>query len=156
MKDFTKPKRESIMFKIDEDTFSAVAAIGAEVLRPVIMGGISDIEPGLLARIVDGKVEDASREELVAMIDMAKKQTGRTMEFLDLVLEPESALRFAERMRSTVDPITMEQATEVFQWLLGEYGNRPTKPSNSSAASPEGNGTSSTVGAQLETSIPSS
>jgi hypothetical protein len=54
---------------------------------------------------------------------------GAVIEFLDTALVPESAERFAERFRSTENPITIEEAASVVRWLVEDvYQSRPTVP----------------------------
>lgn len=74
-------------------------------------------------------------------------------EILDIVLLPESAERFAARMVDPQNPISMEQIGQIIEWLVEEYGGRPTTPSANSLPSPTGTGTSSTDGAPVEVSM---
>ena len=75
-------------------------------------------------------------------------------EVLDIVMLPESAELFARRMRDPSNPIGVEHIAEVVQWLMQEYGDRPTQPSSDSQASPMTTGTPSTAGAPLVESTP--
>lgn len=156
MKDFSHSvKREPIMFKIDDDVFYAAPEIGAELLRPMMVNQVAGLDPKVLKAINDGNVDSISQEQMLDLVQNMQNKTEQAMQFLDLVLMPESATRFSERMKSTVNPITLDQAGDVYQWLLGEYGKRPTKPSTSSSAQSQGSaGTSLTDGAQAETSRP--
>lgn len=143
IQNFSVPKREPLKFQIDDDVFYAAPMIGADVLRDVL-----DMTDATALQSVD--LEGATLEQRRAAASAASSQTAKTMAFLDQVLEEESALRFAERMRSTTEPITIEQAFRVWQWLIGEYGSRPTQPSSPSANGHDGTGTSSTAGAPVE------
>lgn len=156
MKDFTRAgTREAIEFKIDDDVFRAVPSIGGELLRPMIMGSMDGVDMKVIELARDGKSDQISSEDMMRVVKSMQAQTDRSMQFLDLVLEPESAQLFARRLTSVTNPITLEQAQEIYQWLLSEYGRRPTKPSNSSSpASPVDAGMSSTDGAQLTVSRP--
>lgn len=156
MKDFSHSvKREPIQFKIDDDVFYAAPEIGAEILRPMMLNQISGIDPKILKAVGDGNVDNISHEDMIGLIKATQTQTEQAMQFLDLVLLPESSTRFAERMKSTVNPITLDQAGDVYQWLLAEYGKRPTKPSTSSSVQSQASaGTSLTDGALVETSRP--
>lgn len=76
------------------------------------------------------------------------------MRFLDQVLLPESAVRFAARLRSAADPITTGDVVELCNWLIGDvYGGRPTGPSSSSENGSSPTTSSSTDGAPLPASI---
>lgn len=73
--------------------------------------------------------------------EYAEAQGQRRMkligEFLEAVLLPESAARYAERMRSAVEPITIEEAAAHVMHLLREvYG--VTRPSATPSSSPAG------------------
>ena len=51
--------------------------------------------------------------------------------FLDAVLLPESAVRFAARLRDPERPIGIEDAVAVVNWLIEDvYAMRPTVPSS--------------------------
>lgn len=67
--------------------------------------------------------------------------------FLDSVMLPDSAERFARRMRDPLHPITDDQVGDVIVWLIKEYGKRPTTPSPSSASGSGDGGTTSMAGA---------
>lgn len=143
IQNFSAPKREPLKFQIDDDVFYAAPSIGADVLRDVL-----DMTDATAMQGID--IEHATPEDRRRVASAASSQTGKTMAFLDNVLEEESARRFAERMRSTTEPITIEQAFQVWQWLIGEYGSRPTQPSSPSVNGHDGTGTSSTAGAPVE------
>jgi hypothetical protein len=72
------------------------------------------------------------------------------MAFLDQVLLPESAQRFADRLRSVTEPIDLYQVQDVLRFLIGRYSGRPTEPSLSSQNGHDGTTTSSTAGAPAE------
>jgi hypothetical protein len=80
--------------------------------------------------------------------------------FYEVVLLPESYVRFAERFHSKTNPIDVFQCIEIMTWLLEQYTARPTTPSVGSSASSQTEtdttGTSSTDGAPNEESNPSS
>lgn len=144
LKAFSSPKREPIRFRIDDDVFEAVPAIGGF----------------LISEILDESVRFsrtfASAPGSNELNDAAKEYNLRVTTFLDTVLLPDSALRLAERLRSVTEPIEMAQVYEVYTWLIQQYSKgRPTTPSLSSPNGHGGTGTSSTDGAQQEESTPS-
>jgi hypothetical protein len=111
VRDFT-PKRKSLVFRVDNDVFSAVAAL-----------------PALLAMEFASSSEEfekASATERVVLL--------RSM--FNLILEDDSVERFFERLSNKADPIDTQTMFEIIDWLMGEYGQRPTEsPSGSSNGS---------------------
>lgn len=97
-----------------------------------------------------------------ALIDLAKAEDTKPhhavmamMNFLDQVLLPDSAVRFAARLRSAEHPITGADVVETTNWLIQEvYGGRPTTPSSDSPDGSSATGTSSTDGAPSLVSTP--
>jgi hypothetical protein len=104
-------------------------------------------------------------------------QTERAIKFLQDVLTPESARRWANAMRSKPQPppdadpetwqptdeeveahrkrmITMRQCLGVYQRLMAAYSGRPTVPPSSSSNGHGGTGGASTGGAPAEASTP--
>jgi hypothetical protein len=73
------------------------------------------------------------------------------LNIFNTILVPESAVRFAERLKSMENPVDLTQVMEIMVWLMELYGRRPTPPpSDSSAGLPsESDGTTSTAGAPL-------
>ena len=70
-------------------------------------------------------------------------QIEATMTFLDEVLEPDSRQRFADALKASVDPITIQDAAELVGWLLTEvYGGGAPK----AESSPSATGVSTTGG----------
>lgn len=123
IKNFTNmAKAPDIEFQIDDDVFVAVGTAPAMAVLDVSAVGAA---------------EGVDRLRIV-------------FEFLDQVLKPESAQRFAERMRSADEPITVDQAAAVAVWLMEEHyaPERPTEAQSSSAGGPGTTGQSSTDGAQ--------
>jgi hypothetical protein len=99
-----------------------------------------------------------------ALVDLARSETPETsnaarvmamMEFLDNVLFPESAIRFAARLRSPEHTITGADVVETTNWLISEvYAARPTQPPSSSPDGSSDTGTSSTEDAPSLVSTP--
>jgi len=130
-RDFTR-KHERLVFTIDNDTFEATSAI-----------------PG--ARLV----EFANRYTNIGHAEVTDQLNALTSA-LELVLLPDSHRLFTERLKSLENPIELEQAADVIQWLMEVYGKRPTKPSSHSASTPDSPalGTSSTDVQLPQESIP--
>lgn len=147
IQDFSRPKveRETIKFKVDDDLFEAYPEIGGNVLMPAIsLDGLD----GLVGRD-QASLQALSPEEQARAATAVNSQTVRALQFMDVVLLPDSAVRFAERMRSVEEPITLEQAFQIWRWLLSQYGARPTEPSSPSENGHDGTGPSSTAGAPV-------
>jgi hypothetical protein len=94
-----------------------------------------------------------------AMEQMDEKDAGEQAhvfkDIYELVLTEESAERFIARMSDKNDPISLPQAMEIVEWIMSEFGMRPTQPSEASSdqsASP-GDGTSSTPSASNGESV---
>lgn len=90
-----------------------------------------------------------------AITDQAKRIRA-IYAFFDDILEPASATRFRERLHSTTEPITLEQAVDIFNDLLAEYTgsededettekagteDTSTRPTKAAASSPDGSAT---------------
>lgn len=106
---------------MDGDTFVAPAKI-----PPIRLADIST----LAAEI--GKAEKL-RQKLEAIADV-----------FDQILTPESAPRFRERILSNDGDVAFdlnEQVMPLLQWLMEEYGLRPTQPSPPSSDGPSDGGT---------------
>lgn len=131
VKDFTR-KHQRLVFKIDDDLFEAARALPGETLTEFAKR-YSDIENAP----VDQRIE-------------IFKQV------LELVLLPESHDRFIKRFADRENPIQIEQAADVVQWLMEHYGKRPTQPSSPSPAGQHSpaSGTSSMDAPQQQVSIP--
>lgn len=108
IRDFTK-KRDDIMFRVDDDIFYAARGVPAEVLMDFAtqFSGMS--------------LETPVDEQLKAFRGV-----------FELVLLPESLMRFNARMRDRENPIEIDQVEQIITWLMEKYGLRPTElPSNS-------------------------
>lgn len=108
--------RKSIKFKVDNDIFEAVPDIAAELA-----------------------MEYASHMEMLTdpkknSLDDQKEVVYST---LRLVLFPESADRFIERLRDQQNPIGQVRFGEITQWLLEQYGLRPTEQDSASSTGSE-------------------
>jgi hypothetical protein len=129
VKDFTnEDKKPDIEFRVDDDLFRAVG------------------DPPAMAILDVSAVNKADGMDKVRVV----------LEFLDQVLRDESAELFAERMRSKVKPIGIDQATGIAVWLMEEkYApDRPTEAPSPSQNGSGSTGPSSTDGAQAGGSTP--
>lgn len=125
IRDFTdKAHSTPRQFKIDNDIFQCARVIPASVGR-------------VLATLIDASPID---------------QFDGLGTVLDMIMLPDSAKRFAERMQSPTEPISLDQLNDVMAWLLEEYGGRPTTPAGNSSALPASSGQSSMDGPVPEVS----
>jgi len=126
-KDFSR-KKNLEPFTADGDTFTPVPGAAA-----MLVGGIV------------GQIQGA------ATLDEKMLAIG---EFFDVMLTDESAKLMQDRLRSKTNPLDINQALEIIEYLTEEIGARPTVPSSSSSdGSATGEtGTSSMVGAASEVS----
>lgn len=129
-RDFSR-KRKRLTFTIDDDTFEAAAGLPGDVYAEFVTA-------------YSATGEAASYQEVHDSLKRA----------LSIVLLDESWERFQARLRDKTNPIDDDQASDVVIWLMEEYGNRPTQPSQPSSdgqPAPE-SGTSSTENTQPEAS----
>jgi hypothetical protein len=128
-RDFSK-QRERIAFEVDGDVFEAAEAIPAQEL----------VEAVTLLNGINPKVA-TPQEQITAF------QT-----FMEMCLFPESYERFVYRMGNKANPIDIDQVNAIAEWLVEQYGMRPTEPSAaSSSGSPSlESGTPLTVEPQVE------
>jgi hypothetical protein len=111
MKDFSRPKR-AIKFKVDDDVFEATPELAAALV----------VEFAEEAELID---KDATRPaELIGVMG----------NLLNRVLLPSSAERLMARLKDTKNPIGIERLLEIIEWLLEQYGLRPTPPDSDSSA----------------------
>jgi hypothetical protein len=131
VKDFSR-KRKQLVFRIDDDVFEAAKALPGKTLAR-FAARFADIEK--------------------TPVD---KQLDAFADALGMVLLPESNALFQKRLDDLENPIELEQASDVIQWLLECYGLRPTEPSSDSSTGPSspGSGTSSMDAAPPQASIP--
>lgn len=132
IRDFTE-KHQPLLFRIDDDIFEAARTLPGNVLAR------------FGARFADIDEKTAPDKAMSAMTDA-----------LNLVLLPDSAALFQKRLDDLENPISLEQAGHVIEYLMERYGQRPTEPSSPSSTGPSSpaSGTSSTDAAQPQASIP--
>ena len=122
IKDFSS-HAEPVRFRIDDDIFEAPAVIPAQVMLDFVSN---------FNTLGENANQDAQGSAMMAMIDM--------------VLKPESAVRFKHRMGDGDHPIGLDQIQDILPWLMEKYGMRPTEPSDilSDGQADQGTGTDST------------
>lgn len=91
---------------------------------------------------------------LLAFTEKVEPETGgrpasAIIQFLEDVLVDEDVARFTELIHSKTSQVDIETLGEVVSWLMEEYGQRPTSPSNGSG------GGHTTVGAGSTDAAPS-
>ena len=102
--------------------------------------GVVDVEPPIPFKI-DGEVFYAVGNQPAAVLfDMADMGEAKELNqqirlltaFIQGLLLPESFERLKLKMRDPAKPIGFKQLMTMIQWLMEQYGNRPTQPSPSS------------------------
>lgn len=143
-----------------------------------IPDGLADALSGINVKDPDAMkaLEESNPVLLMRLAQAGQSSTERAIKFLQDVLEPESARRWAANMRPRpatppppegVDPekweqtwqptageqeahnrrlITLRQCVAVYQELIGHYSGRPTAPPSSSENGHGGTGGTSTAG----------
>ena len=112
MRDFTRQPRV-IEFQIDQDIFRCHPRLPAQTLIDFTL----EVE----------KIGD----------EMTSEQGINTMiGTLKMVLIPDHYTRFHDRMSDPSNPIELDQANEIIQWIMGEYGLRPTQSPEDSSTGP--------------------
>jgi len=133
MRDFTRQPRV-IEFQIDQDIFRCHPRLPAQTLIDFTL----EVE----------KIGD----------EMTSEQGINTMiGTLKMVLVPDSYRLFHDRMSNALDPIELDQANEIIQWIMSEYGLRPTEQPGDSSSGPSSQepGTSLTDGSPAKELISS-
>lgn len=131
IRDFSKP-RKRVAFTIDGDVFEAPPVLPAMVLMEYT------------------KTFNAHKDS-----DDPADQMASMTGVLELILRPASYKLFMARLSDPERPIDLEQLQQVIEFVMEEYGMRPTQlPSGSpdGQASPE-SGTNSQELSQAEVSI---
>lgn len=130
--------REPIELEIGGEEFTAPA-----VLPAVVLGEILDQQAAL------SNFDPQAPDRLEAMLKVLAT-------IFDLILVPESASRFRDRLYSRDNPFDLtREVLPVVYALIEEYTDRPTQLSPSSSNGSATAGTPSTDGPPPEESIPS-
>lgn len=111
--------------------------------------------------IAELTLEDSfSYESLLPQLNDGSRTVTERVETMKTIirtlLEPDSAERLISGTRDRHKPIGTRTLTKVFNYIMGEYGGRPTTPgadSSTGSDSPE-SGTHSTVSTSPEESTP--
>jgi hypothetical protein len=129
--DFSKP-RKRVAFQIDGDVFDAPPVIPAMVLMNYTKS---------FSQMQDNADTQAQMDAMTGILEM--------------VLRPQSYALFLQRLGDRERPIGLDQLQEVIEYLMGEYGMRPTVQSSESSdglPNPE-SGTNSAETQPVEVSI---
>lgn len=93
----------------------------------------------------------ASLQEIARMSSTVTAANSADMlkEFFGVVMDTDTKARITARMSDKVNPLDLDVAIDIMNWLLEEYGMRPTQPSSdtSNGSPTDGGGTDSTAGA---------
>lgn len=131
------------------------------------LGAFTPDEITAMATAMKARADDTTEDVDVAVMLQASaagmNNTRRAVKFMDDVLEPESASRWASNMMPAKDDwtaaqkkkhaakhITLAQVMAVYGDLVAHYSNRPTTPSSSSQNGRGGTGGTSTAGASAK------
>jgi len=116
------------------------------------------IAPAALAEVLNlrEQVGEISTEKVGDGLEAIPKILKVLGDAFTLILVPESAERFRERLASRDNPFDlMREVIPALVAITEEYTDRPTPPSSPSSAGSTNDGTSSTDGAPAEESTPS-
>lgn len=114
VKDFSSARR-AIKFRVDDDVFEAAPDIAAE-----------------LALDYADKLD-----ELGGGTPTNQQQKVIIHELFRMLLLPESADRFIERLSDQRNPIGNNKIERITRWLFEEYGFRPTQSDSASSTGSE-------------------
>lgn len=133
-RDFTR-KRKPVRFKIDDDMFECVPALGTEDIQALVT----------VFRGTQTEGDDVDE------IDRTTAVITKIREAFRLFLLPESYEIFLRRLGDRKNPIDALQLLEIVQWIVEIYTKRPTEPSSNSSSGSQiaDGGTDSTAGVQL-------
>lgn len=164
------PQAEDVIIPLNGETYRAVPEPAADTLLDSV-GQVADAQG--LAQALEGVdvTDEKSLREAVATNPMLAvrlgvgglSQTEKAIRFLQQVLYPEDAVRFAENMKPAPASwpkakrtahekrkITLPQALAVYRSLQEHYSGHPTEASPSSQGGAADTGATSTDGAGAE------
>lgn len=128
-----KPKH----FTVDGDTFYL-----PPVIAPIVLGELMEAAKGL------GGFEIGDKAQVDAGL-------ARIADLMDLLLTPETAPRFRERLFSRTEPFDLvNQVLPIVRWTIEVYSVRPTEASSDSTNGSEDAGGISTDTVPIVESIP--
>ena len=73
------------------------------------------------------------------------------VDFFVSIMDQESYTYLADRLMSRLDPMKMEEITDVVQWIIEEWAGRPTPPPSVSTPSLSSDGQNSTLATSAST-----
>jgi hypothetical protein len=128
----------------------------------LVLGGDEFRAPPVIPPAVLGEMLEAGEriEEVQKTQGLSHKdQLDQMMKILDevfgLILVPESAAVFHERLYSRTNPLDLQrEVMPALEWLIEEFTDRPTQPSPPSTNGQGDGASSSTSGAPAEASTP--
>lgn len=126
--DASRPAREPVTFTLRGASYTAAPSAPAQAL-------------------LDAAAADSATDAADKVAALGK--------FMDAVLIPESATRFAAGMSDRANPIDLEDLAAVVAWLIEVYTARPTEQPSPSPSGPTTAGADSTPGAVSEALTPS-
>lgn len=137
----TESGGKTVTFTIDNDEFRALPAVGGGLIDDLLnldeFGDLLNLKP-----------EEATVAQMRELLAAKKTYDLKLMGFLDLVLDEESALRWAARYRSVDQPITRAHAQTVIKYLVEQYSKpHPTEPPSPSTPGLGGTNVNSMGGA---------
>lgn len=133
--------REPIELELGGDLFTAPA-----VIPPAVLGELLD---------AGTRIEETQKTAGLSQRDQLDQMMKILDEVLGLVLVPDSVPLFHERLFSRTNPFDLvNELIPAVEWLVQEYSDRPTVPSQPSSTGPGGGTPSSTSGASGEASTP--
>lgn len=112
--DFSSPRRV-LKFRVDEDVFEAAPDIAAELA----LDYADKVE-----KLTGDGTSMAQQKEIIHSL-------------FRMVLFPESAERFIERLSDQQRPIGQQKIANITRWLFEEYGLRPTESDSVSSTGSE-------------------
>lgn len=127
-KDFTK-EAPRVCFRIGSEDFDALPMLPIPVMQELIRASV-----GIQAK------------------ELGAEALDKVLQIFNLILVPESAVRFQARISSVDNPVDLTQVMDIMTWLMERYGKRPTQQSPESS-----NGFPTETGGMISTAgVPSS
>lgn len=136
--------------------YYAVPDPPSEVVLSASGAHIPEGEMEAIASVIETGEDGATPQVLGLAVKASHAATRRALQFLQDVLRPESAQRWADNMRVQRDEagqvvdnperITLAQCMAVYRALVQVYAGRPTEPPSPSQNGHGGTGTTSTAG----------
>lgn len=117
------------------------------IIPPAVLGELLDVAP---------RITEIEQSKTLPQKDQLEQMMKIIDEVMGLVLVPESAAVFHERLYSRTDPLDLQhEVMPAVEWLIEEYTGRPTQPSPPSSTGSSDGTSSLTSGAPDGDSTPS-